>query len=152
MKLTKVFCLVIMLVSSSTLFGQTTSDSLQIKETVLNYLEGLHTNDYLRAEKAIHPELAKRIISTDENGDYKLDNMPWSHLLYNIKTVDFSRLYSADANLQDPFMVEITIFDISKNIATIKATQNRYAFFDYIHLGKIKGEWKVINILWAWTN
>ncbi len=151
MNLTKVFCLVIMLVSSSTLFGQTTGDSLQIRETVLNYLEGLHTNDYLRAEKAIHPELAKRIISTDENGDYKLDNMPWSHLLYNIKTVDFSRLYSADANLQDPYKVEIVIFDISKNIATIKATQNRYAFFDYIHLGKIKGEWKIINILWAWT-
>lgn len=151
MKLTKLLCLVTMLVSSSTLFGQTASDSLQIRETVLNYLEGLHTNDYLRAEKAIHPELAKRIISTDENGDYKLDNMPWSHLLYNIKTVDFSRLYSADANLQDPYKVEIVIFDISNNIATIKATQNRYAFFDYIHLGKIKGEWKIINILWAWT-
>lgn len=152
MKLTNVLCIVIMLVSSSTLLGQTKSDSLQIKETVLNYLEGLNTNDYLRAEKAIHPELAKRIISTDENGDYKLDNMPWSHLLYNIKTVDFSQLYKADVNLQEPFKVEVIIFDISNNIATIKAKQNRYSFFDYIHLGKIKGEWKIINILWAWTD
>ena len=133
------------------LFGQTQNDTLLIKETVLNYLEGLDDNDYLRAEKAIHPELAKRIISTDENGDYKLDNMPWSHLLYNIKTVDFSKLYKADVNLQEPFKVEVIIFDIQNNIATIKAKQNRYAFFDYIHLGKIKGEWKIINILWAWT-
>ena len=152
MKLTNLLCIVIMLVSSSTLLGQTKSDSLQIKETVLNYLEGLNTNDYLRAEKAIHPEIAKRIISTDENGDYKLDNMPWSHLLYNIKTVDFSQLYKADVNLQEPFKIEVIIFDISNNIATIKAKQNRYSFFDYIHLGKIKGEWKIINILWAWTN
>lgn len=152
MKITKVFCIVIMFISSSTLFGQTKSDSLKIKETVLNYLEGLNTNDYLRAEKAIHPELAKRIISTDKNGDYKLDNMPWSHLLYNIKTVDFSQMYKADVNLQEPFKVEVIIFDIQNNIATIKANQNRYAFFDYIHLGKIKDEWKIINILWAWTD
>ncbi|EOZ96628.1 hypothetical protein A33Q_2398 [Indibacter alkaliphilus LW1] len=27
----------------------------------------------------------------------------------------------------------------------------RFAFFDYIHLGKINGEWKIINILWAWN-
>lgn len=141
-----------MLVLSNTLLGQTKSDSLQIKETVLNYLEGLNTNDYLRAEKAIHPELAKRIISTNKNGDYKLDNMPWSHLLYNIKTVDFSQMYKADVNLEEPFTVEVIIFDISNNIATIKAKQNKYAFFDYIHLGKIKGEWKIINILWAWTD
>lgn len=152
MKLTNVLCIVIMLVSSSTLMGQTKNDSLQIKETVLNYLEGLNTNDYLRAEKAIHPELAKRIISTNKNGDYKLDNMPWSHLLYNIKTVDFSKMYKAGVNLEEPFKVELTIFDISKDIATVKAEQNRYAFFDYVHLGKIKGEWKIINILWAWTN
>jgi len=152
MKLTNVFCIVIMLVLSNTLLGQTKSDSLQIKETVLNYLEGLNTNDYLRAEKAIHPELAKRIISTNKNGDYKLDNMPWSHLLYNIKTVDFSQMYKADVNLEEPFTVEVIIFDISNNIATIKAKQNKYAFFDYIHLGKIKGEWKIINILWAWTD
>lgn len=152
MKVTKVFCIVIMFVSGSTLFGQTKSDSLQIKETVLNYLEGLNTNDYLRAEKAIHPELAKRIISSNENGDYKLDNMPWSHLLYNIKTVDFSQMYKADVNLEEPFKVEVIIFDIQNDIATIKAIQNRYAFFDYIHLGKIKGEWKIINILWAWTD
>jgi len=137
---------------NSNLFGQSQNDTLLIKETVLNYLEGLNTNDHLRAEKAIHPELAKRIISTDENGDYKLDNMPWSHLLYNIKTVDFSQLYKADVNLQEPFKVEVIIFDISNSIATIKAKQNRYAFFDYIHLGKIKGEWKIIHILWAWTD
>ena len=152
MKLTNLLCIVIMLVSSSTLLGQTKSDSLQIKETVLNYLEGLNTNDYLRAEKAIHPEIAKRIISTNKNGDYKLDNMPWSHLLYNMKTVDFSKMFKPDVNLEDPFKIEVIIFDISNNIATIKAKQNRFSFFDYIHLGKIKGEWKIINILWAWTN
>jgi hypothetical protein len=58
----KVFCIVVMLASSITLFGQTENDSLLIKETALNYIEGLFTNNYERMEKALHPELAKRVI------------------------------------------------------------------------------------------
>ncbi|WP_373493366.1 hypothetical protein [Aquiflexum sp.] len=46
---------------NSNLFGQTKSDTLLIEETVLNYLEGLHDNDASRVEKAMHPELAKRL-------------------------------------------------------------------------------------------
>ena len=53
--------------------------------------------------------------------------------------------------LKQEFKANITIFDISNDIATIKVTQNKYKFFDYIHLGKIDGEWKIINLLWART-
>ena len=38
----------------SPLFAQTKNDTLQIKETVLNYLEGLETNNPARVEKAMH--------------------------------------------------------------------------------------------------
>ena len=133
------------------LWGQTANDTLLIKETVLHYLEGLNDNDVSRVEKAMHPELAKRIIVKDGQGNYKLDIMGWSHLLYNIKTVDFTKFYKADANPEEPYQVEVIFFDISSDIATVKAIQNKFAFFDYIHLGKINGEWKIINILWAWT-
>jgi hypothetical protein len=135
---------------NSHLCGQTQNDTLLIRETVLNYLEGLNDNDVSRVEKAMHPELAKRIIVKDKQGNYKLDNMGWSHLLYNIKTVDFTKFYKADANPEEPYQVEVIFFDISNDIATVKAIQNKFAFFDYIHLGKINGEWKIINILWAW--
>lgn len=136
---------------NSNLFGQTKTDTLLIRETILDYIEGLNNNDYLRVEKAMHPELAKRIIIQDEDGNYKLDNMGWSHLLYNTKKYDFTKLYKADANPQEPLKVEVIIFDISTDIASIKAISNKFTFYDYIHLGKINGEWKIINILWAWT-
>jgi hypothetical protein len=82
---------------------------LLIKETVLNYLEGLDTNDYSRVEKAMHPELAKRVIKKD------------------------------DVNSEKTLKVEVIIFDISNDIASVKAIQNKFAFFDYIHIGKING-------------
>jgi hypothetical protein len=135
---------------STNLFGQTKSDTLLIKETVLNYLEGLDTNDYSRVEKAMHPELAKRVIKKDDKGNYALDNMSASLLLFYTKTFDYTTLYKADVNPEEPLKVEVIIFDISNDIASVKAIQNKFAFFDYIHIGKINGEWKIINILWAW--
>jgi hypothetical protein len=140
-----------MLMCSGNIFGQTQSDTLQIKEAVLNYLEGLEYNDTLRVEKALHPDLAKRVIDKDKAGNDKLENMTAESLLYYTKTFDYTKLYKADVNPQDSLVVTVMVYDISHNIATVKATQNKFAFFDYIHLGKINGEWKIINILWAWT-
>jgi hypothetical protein len=71
--------------------------------------------------------------------------------VFYTKTFDYTKLYKADVNPQEPLKVEVLFFDISNDIATVKAIQNKFAFFDYIHLGKINGEWKIINILWAWT-
>ena len=136
---------------NNNLFGQTQSDSLLIKETVLNYLEGLEYNDTLRVEQALHPDLAKRVIQQDQNGKDKLDNMTASTLLYYTKTFDYTKLYKEGVNPEEFLKVEVILYDISNDIATVKATQNKFAFFDYIHLGKINGEWKIINILWAWT-
>jgi hypothetical protein len=54
---------------NSNLLGQTQKDTLLIQETVFNYLEGLKYNDTLRVEKAMHPDLAKRNIGEDGNGE-----------------------------------------------------------------------------------
>ena len=61
---------------NNSLWSQTQNDTLLIRETVLNYLEGLEYNDSLRVEKAMHPDLAKRVIREDENGKEKLSNTP----------------------------------------------------------------------------
>jgi hypothetical protein len=137
---------------NTNLFGQTQNDSLQIKETVKNYLEGLEYNDASRVEKALHPDLAKRNLSTDDKGNDHLQNMAASSLVGYAKTFDYTKLYKKGINPREILKVETIIFDIGNSIATVKAAQNKFAFFDYLHLGKINGEWKIINILWAWTD
>ena len=77
--------------------------------------------------------------------------MTAASLLYYTKTFDYTKLYKADVDPQELLKVEVILFDISNDIATVKATQNKFAFFDYLHLAKMNGEWKIINILWAWT-
>lgn len=137
--------------TNNNLWGQTQNDTLLIRETVLNYLEGLEYNDSVRVEKAMHPDLAKRVIREDKSGNDKLSNMTAATLLHYAKTYDYTKLYKAGVDPQEPLKVEVLLFDISNNIATVKANQNKFAFFDYIHLGKLNGEWKIVNILWAWT-
>jgi len=138
--------LALLIVASCNLFAQTERDTLLIKETALNYIEGLYANNYERMEKALHPELAKRVINKDENENYRLSNMGYSELIYYSKTWK-----PKFENPKEKFKADVIIFDISYDIATIKVTQNKYKFFDYIHLGKIDGEWKIINLLWART-
>ncbi|MCP4553368.1 MAG: nuclear transport factor 2 family protein [Bacteroidetes bacterium] len=40
-------------------------DTLAIKETILNYLEGFYTGDEARMEKALYHDLAKRLVTPE---------------------------------------------------------------------------------------
>lgn len=127
-------------------FSQEKSDSLLIKEASLNDVEDFYTNDYNRVIKAVHPELAKRIVVKDEFGHFSVKNMGASDLASSAL-----RYKPANDNKNLPFKAEVIIYDISKDIASVKLLQNKMAFFDYLHLAKINGEWKIINVLWAKT-
>jgi len=140
----------LLLLFNSLLPAQTQNDSLQIRATVLNYIEGMETNDPKRIEKAMHPDLAKRTIAKKEGNEYP-SNMTAASLIGYAKDFDFTMFYKASVDPQERLLSEVTIYDISNNIATVKAATNKFEFVDYIHLGKLDGEWKIVNILWAWT-
>lgn len=142
---------VIVLLSISNLFAQTQKDSLQIRETVLNYLEGMETNNPSLIEKAMHPDLAKRTIEKDKEGKDFPSNMTAASLVGYTKDFDYTLFYKASVNHKEPLKSDVIIYDISNGIATVKATTNKFEFEDYIHLAKMNGEWKIVNILWAWT-
>jgi hypothetical protein len=141
----------IALLSITTAFAQAQNDELQIRETVLDYLEGLETNNPERVAKAMHPDLAKRTIEKDKEGDDFPSNMTAASLVGYTKDFDFTQFYKADVDPKELLTVETIIYDISNGIATVKATTNKFEFLDYIQLGKINGEWKIVNVLWAWS-
>jgi hypothetical protein len=43
--------------------------------------------------------------------------------------------------------IEIQIQDVSHGIAAVKVTSSR--FIDHLQIGKVNGEWKIINALWV---
>lgn len=140
-----------LIINSGQLSAQTKNDTIGIKETVLNYLEGLETNNPMRVEKAMHPDLAKRTIEKNKEGKDFPSNMTAASLIGYTKDFDYSLFYKKGVDPNEALKVETIIYDISDGIATVKAAQNKFEFFDYIHLGKINGEWKIVNILWEWT-
>src|SRR5690242_18548286 len=61
--------LFLLLLSSAPLAAQTAADSAAIRATALDYVEGWYTADAARMERALHPELAKRIVNVNpQNG------------------------------------------------------------------------------------
>ena len=126
------FFAALLMINNGQLFAQAKNDTLQIKETVLNYLEGLETNNPARVEKAMHPDLAKRTIEKNKEEKDFLSNMTAASLIGYTKDFDFTQFYKKGVDPKEPLKVETIIYDISDGIATVKAVQNKFEFFDYI--------------------
>jgi hypothetical protein len=122
------------------------ADTVAIRLAALDYIEGFYTADGARVAKAVHPELAKRIVSTDVNGNVGVQFMSASSLIFGAKR-NIKQLKG-----EGPFKAKVTIYDVAQNIATIKITTNKFPFFDYCQMAKIDGQWKIINVLWAMNN
>ena len=61
-------------------------DDAAIKVTALNYIEGWYEGDAARMESALHPELAKRMISTDpKTGHSQFNHMGAMQLVQNTR-------------------------------------------------------------------
>jgi hypothetical protein len=52
--------------------AQTSADSAAIRATALDYIDGWYSGDAERMERALHPHLAKRLVSTDSRGQSRL--------------------------------------------------------------------------------
>ena len=143
----KYVLIVVLLLSSTIAFAQTKTDTSAIKETALNYIEGFYNSDWQRMTKAIHPELAKRVIVKDNSGNIMLQNMGSSQLIYNTKRNVNSNVLNPD----QPFKANVIIYDIYNNVATVKVITNKFTFIDYLHVGKFGNEWKIVNVLWEFT-
>jgi len=57
--------------TTSTLFAQTSADSIAINETALNYIEGWYEGNAERMAKSLHPKLAKRAVFADDQFNHQ---------------------------------------------------------------------------------
>lgn len=117
------------------------NDSLAIKETALNYIEGYFYKDVPRMEKALHPELVKRSIQKAKAGTEFIINLGASYMIMRAGT----NINRHAANTDGPIESKIEIYDVVGNAATVKVSTNQYTFVDYLHIGEFKGEWKIVN-------
>jgi hypothetical protein len=120
-----------------------TSDEAAVNAVALDYIEGYYTGDAVRMERALHPELAKRIVVAGPDGHGALQNMSAAQL------IGATRAKAGNPTPVDRRRMDVKILDIYENSASVRITAGEWV--DYMHIGKVDGEWKIINVLWEMT-
>ncbi|MCG2614478.1 nuclear transport factor 2 family protein [Terrimonas sp. NA20] len=126
--------------------GQTKEDSVAVRQAALDYIESQHTPDTLQMARALHPRMVKRTVwkvkstGKDHIGETSTEYMILLAESYNKKGDKFP---------QTP-MKEVKLLDVSTRTASVKLIADEW--IDHMHLVKINGSWKVINVLWQYKD
>ena len=116
-------------------------EKLAITKTALDYIEGWYAGDAARMERALHPELSKRMISTDpKTGRSQFNHMGAMTLVQRTRE-GIGKKIPLDRRQK-----EVTILDRYNNAAVVKIVASDWV--DYLEVAKFNGDWKIINVLW----
>lgn len=142
----KILLFALVLTSFFDLKAQTRQDSLEIIRISKDYLESQHTPNPKQMENALHPRMVKRTVWKDKAtqkeyiDEYFAENMVILAERYNVKGDKFPK---------NP-RIEVKLLDVSDKTASVKLLANEW--IDYMHLAKINGQWKIINVLWQYND
>jgi hypothetical protein len=121
--------------------AQSPADTAAIKQTALDYIEGWYEGNAERMERALHPELAKRIVQTDAaSGRSRLGQMSALTLIQG------TRAGGGKNTPKEKQQKDVTILDVFENAASVKVVASGWV--DYLHMAKWNGRWVIVNVLW----
>jgi hypothetical protein len=121
--------------------AQGAADSAAIRGAALDYIEGWYAGDAERMERALHPDLAKRIVRVDPaGGRARVDHMGALQLVQGTRA-GYGRETPPGEQQKD-----VTILDVFGNAASVKVVASEWV--DYLHLGKVGDRWVIVNVLW----
>jgi hypothetical protein len=130
----------------SNINAQTAQDTLEIKQAALGYIESQHNMNPKQMEEALHPRLVKRSVFKDKTtkkeyiSEYFAENMIILAEKYNVKGDKFPK---------NP-KKEVILLDVSAKTAYVKLIADDW--IDYMHIVKVNGAWKIINVLWQYND
>jgi hypothetical protein len=124
--------------------AQSPADSAAITSTALDYIEGWYQGDAERMQRALHPDLAKRMVFTDpSSGSSRLNQMTAEQLVASTRAGYGTQTPEAERRR------DVSILDIYGNAASVKVTARDW--IDYLHVVKFDNRWVIINVLWELT-
>ena len=120
---------------------QQPNEEAAIRATALDYVEGWYTGDAARMERALHPELAKRIVNT--NPQNKRSSLGQQSAMTLVQS---TRNGGGKDTPPEQMQKDVVILDIFQNVASVRATMS--GWIDYMHMAKWNGRWVIVNVLW----
>lgn len=135
----KYTALLVLMLAASPALAQTAADSAAIRSTALDYLEGYYQGDAERMERALHPDLAKRIVRTrgDESMVASMDAE---------QLIEITRRGGGSAMPESDRRADVEITHVFGNAATVRLDASDWV--DFLQIGKVDGRWVIINVLW----
>ncbi len=116
----------------------TAADSTAIVATALDYLEGWYEGNADRMDRALHPDLAKRVVMNTADGKTELQHMGEQDLVGMTRR----RGERDKVDLRD----RIRILDVFGKAAVVRADADGWV--DFLQIARIEGEWVIVNVLW----
>jgi hypothetical protein len=120
--------------------AQAAADSAGIRQAALDYIEGWYEGNAERMERAVHPDLAKRIINVDQRGRSALGHQSAMTLVQNTRRGGGKDTPAAQQRK------DVRILDIFGNSASVRVDAS--SWIDYLQVAKWNGRWVIINVLW----
>ena len=143
MKSIRLALLFILITCASSAHAQTPASNAEaaIRQAALDYIEGWYEGNPERMERALHPELAKRIVHTNpQNSRSRLDQMSALSLVLG------TRRGGGKDTPKEKQQKDVTILDVYENAASVKIVASDW--IDYLHMAKFNGRWVIVNVLW----
>ena len=135
-----IFVSILITLCVTTGFGQVDAEREAINRTALTYAEGWYEGDAAKMESALSPDLAKRIVRTNPQGQGGLGQMTAMSLVLG------TRQGSGKETPKEQQQKEVTILYVLGSAATVKLEMRDW--IDFMHIGKMNGRWVIINVLW----
>jgi hypothetical protein len=122
--------------------GQTDQDRAGVERAALDYLEGFYEGDAAKIRKGVHPEVVKFGFFPSRSGDgYASDSMSFDQMIEFANGVKERGDFAAEDAPK-----EVVLLEVTDQIAAVKVVA--WWGFDYLHLARYNGAWKVIHVIW----
>lgn len=123
---------------------QTAADRDAITRTALDYAQSWYEGNPARMERALHPDLAKRVLKPNPpSAKGKIDHMSALTLIQGVRRGHGTKVPT------DRRRTDVTILDVYGNAASVKLEMHDW--IDYMHMSKMDGRWVIVNVLWELT-
>eukprot|EP01133_Synstelium_polycarpum_P002678 gene2678-3097_t len=139
------FLMLLLFTSALKVCAQNAQDTLDIKKVALAYIESQHKPNPKQMQDALHPRVVKRSVfknkkaNRDYVSEYSAENLVILAQTYNVNGDKFPKSPKK----------EVKLLDVSALTASVKLLADDW--FDYMHIVKVNGEWKIINVLWQYN-
>src|ERR1043165_1700661 len=137
MKIVILAALSVVLFAAGNTFGQVSdADKTAITQTALDYIEGWYEGNPERMERALSPDLAKRIVMTNPQGRSQLHQMSAMGLVQGVKRG------GGKETPKEKQQKDVTILDVFGNAASVKIVASDW--IDYLHVARFNGRWVIV--------